>query len=101
MARDDWLMLPGEGRALVYALSDVGSVVEQDVQIASVDPAATLGAHALFSQSAGKCCCRPDLHETLEDHANRRRFSVVHDQLAVLHFVTEGRVPAHPHAARS
>src|SRR3954453_6932834 len=31
IARDDWLMLSGEHSALVYALADVRSVVEQDV----------------------------------------------------------------------
>src|SRR3954470_3383904 len=93
-------MLSGEGRALVYALSNVRSVVEQDVQVATINGPAALGAHALISQGAGKCRGGPDLHETLEDHADRRGFRIVYDQLAVLHLVAEGRVSAHPHATR-
>jgi len=87
-------MLARKARPLVDGLTDVGSIVEQNVEIASVDWAPALGPHALVGQFPCQNCCRSDLRKAVEDHPYRRGFIFIHNELAVFHLVAEGRVSA-------
>ena len=72
VAVDDSLVLASVGRALVFDVADIGSVVEQLIDDALVERPAALGTVPGGVQLLHQLCGRADLHETPEDAPNER-----------------------------
>jgi hypothetical protein len=68
-------------------LAQIDLAVQQPVDIALVDRPAALGTYAFRHQRLGEFSCGPDRHEALENHAYRRGFGFIDDQLAVVNII--------------
>src|SRR3954447_7549188 len=93
-------MLAGIGPALVHGLTDVGPVVQQLVDIALVDRLAALGGDALGTEHLRHPGAGTGLDEALENAPHPPRLRLADHELTITNRISQGHLPAHPHAAR-